>query len=114
MRAGRNNWNGALVSCLTTALALGCLGRSAEVRYFAMSPVQAPAHDGVPGDLAVAVTAVSFPRYLERPQMVTRGEGPELQFDEIKHHNDRRSYSLAEDILQDRLTWLEDPLSEAI
>ena len=37
-----------------------------------------------------------------------------LQFDEIKHHNDRRSYSLAEDILQDRLTWLEDPLSEAI
>ena len=74
---------GRLALCVGAALALGCLGRSAEVRYFAMSPVQAPVHDGVPDDLAVAVTAVSLPRYLERPQMVTRGEGPELRFDEI-------------------------------
>lgn len=64
-------------------LALGCLGSSPDVRHFAMTPVAGPAAGGA-GPLALVLGPVSFPRYLERPQMVTRRGSSELAFDEFR------------------------------
>lgn len=63
-------------------LALGCLGKSPAVRHYAMSPVSGPALARIPG-LVVGLGPVSFPRYLERPQLVTRRDRTELVFEEF-------------------------------
>ena len=68
---------------LVAALAPGCLGRSAEARYYTMSPADGAALDAQPEGTVIAVAAVSFPRYLERPQIVTRTRGPELVFEDL-------------------------------
>ncbi len=70
----------ALVA-LAAGLALGCLGRSAPVRFYTMSPVEGPTLNDIAEDLVVVVGKVSFPRYLERPHLVTRGQASELKID---------------------------------
>lgn len=64
-----------------TALALGCLGRSPSVRYYALSPAvrTAPATS----DLAVGLGPITFPLYLDRPQIVTRANGSEVHLDDL-------------------------------
>ncbi len=73
----------ALVA-LAAGLALGCLGRSAPVRFYTMSPVESPPLNSVAEDLVVVVGPVSFPRYLERPHLVTRADASELKIDEFR------------------------------
>ena len=63
------------------ALALGCLGRSPSVRHFTMSP-QTGVAGGARVEGAVGLGPVSFPRHLERPQIVTRTGAAQLSFDE--------------------------------
>jgi len=65
-----------------TALALGCLGRSPSVRHYTMSPLTGVA-SGERVEGAVGLGPVSFPRHLERPQIVTRTGGAQLKFDEF-------------------------------
>jgi len=72
----------ALLAGAALALGAGCLSRSPEVRHFTLgaSPDPAPAASG--DGLAVYVTAPRLPRYLERPQMVRRLDGGEIDIDE--------------------------------
>ena len=70
-----------VVVVLAASLAIGCLGRSAAVRFYTMSPVEGPALNNIAEDLIVVVGPVSFPRYLERPHLVTRAQASELKID---------------------------------
>ncbi len=62
---------------LAVALAAGCLGRGVPPEYFTLSPAAGSA-GGTGGALAarpglgLAVGPVEFPRYLDRPEIVTR------------------------------------------
>ena len=75
---------GRVVVVLAAVLVLGCLGRSAAVRFYTMSPVEGHALDSIAEDLIVVVGPVSFPRYLERPHLVTRAVASELKIDEFR------------------------------
>jgi len=72
------------VVVLAAGLALGCLGRSAPVRFYTMSPVEGRSLNSVAEDLLVVVGPVSFPRYLERPHLVTRPAASELKINEFR------------------------------
>ena len=62
---------GALLVCATAAsLALGCLGTSPTPRFYALQPIEVEAAGA--GDLAIAVGPLHVPRYLQRPQIVSR------------------------------------------
>ena len=75
------NWAGrAGLLVALSALVLGCLGRSPSVRHYTMSPRAGQASGAIGG--AVGLGPVSFPRHLERPQIVTRTSGAQLSFDE--------------------------------
>ncbi len=64
-------------------LALGCLGRSPQVRFYTMSGVPGQSAAEATEDLAIGVGPVQLPRYLERPQLVTRAEVSQLEVDEF-------------------------------
>ncbi len=72
------------VAVMLSGLALGCLGRSAPVRFYTMSPVEGRSVDSIAKDLVVVVGPVRFPRYLERPHLVTRADASELKIDEFR------------------------------
>jgi uncharacterized lipoprotein YmbA len=68
---------------LAALLAAGCLGRSPEVQLYTMAPLAGDPVAGAPGpELAIAVGPASFPRYLERPQIVTRVDPQRVEVDE--------------------------------
>jgi uncharacterized lipoprotein YmbA len=69
------------IAIAATVLALGCLGRSPQVRFYAISAVQGTAPDRA-SDLAIGVGPLSLPRYLDQPQLVTRVHGSRLAYDE--------------------------------
>ena len=77
--------------CLGAVLVLaGCLGSSEPTRYYVLSELDAPADTGTPDLLEPAealllVGPVSLPRYLDRPQIVTRTSANELVFGEFDH-----------------------------
>ena len=73
-----------VVVVLAASLAIGCLGRSAAVRFYTMSPVEGPALNNIAEDLIVVVGPVSFPRYLERPHLVTRAQASEIKIDGVR------------------------------
>jgi len=66
---------GRLAGLLATALLAGCLGRSPVPDYYTLSPLGGPAA-GPPlaerPDLGIAVGPIEIPRYLDRPELVTR------------------------------------------
>ncbi len=70
------------IAIAVPVLALGCLGRSPQVRFYAMSAVSLPA-PAAASDLAIGVGPVSLPRYLDQPQLVTRVGGSQLAYDEL-------------------------------
>ncbi len=73
-----------MIVVLAASLAIGCLGRSAQVRFYTMSPVEGPALNNIAEDLIVVVGPVSFPRYLERPHLVTRAQASEIKIDGVR------------------------------
>ena len=74
-----------LLAVVLAALA-GCAGASDPTRFYVLGPV-----DGTPAtprpasgrDLKVGVRAVELPRYLERPQIVTRASANRLELAEF-------------------------------
>lgn len=72
-----------LLVVAAAATSSGCLGRSPEPRLFALGSTPHPADAPLDSELAVLVGPVRFPRYLERPQLVRRLEGGELDLDEF-------------------------------
>ncbi len=70
------------IAALCVALATACLGRSAPVRFYTMSPMPAAVAADNSTPVPYIVGPMRFPRYLERPQIVTR-EGSELKFNDL-------------------------------
>lgn len=70
------------VLCAGLALgSSGCFGRSPAPRQYTLGAASATA--GGSSELAIGLGPVTFPEYLDRPQLVTRLEGSELAFDEL-------------------------------
>lgn len=80
---------------MTRRLALGALGlvgcclvagcaSSPPARFYALSPLPAAVGRAAPtgGELAIGLGPVSFPAFLDRPQIVTRDPGNRLALDE--------------------------------
>ena len=78
----RTTKRGGAAALLIALLALGCLGRSPGVRQFTLGPVPGPTVAGTSSELVVTLGPLSFPPYLQRPQLVTRGDASELVYDE--------------------------------
>jgi len=56
-------------------LAVGCLGRSRPAEFFTLSPMARAEERGAVAarpDLGLGIGPVQFPRYLDRPEIVTR------------------------------------------
>jgi len=62
-------------------LALGCLGTTPPAHFYTIAAGPAPPASSEPtaDDLAVLVGPVTLPRYLDRPQIVTRERGSEAR-----------------------------------
>jgi uncharacterized lipoprotein YmbA len=67
----------ALLLLLTFVLA-GCGSSSSPTRYYVLTPLEAAA-PAEKRDIAVLVSGVRLPQYLDRPQIVTRGGDNRLQ-----------------------------------
>ena len=67
------------VVALAAVLAAGCLGRSPRPQFFRLSPTAVANGASVASlpELGLAIGAIEFPRYLDRPEIVTR-EGAHL------------------------------------
>lgn len=65
----------------------GCASTADPTRFYVLGPVDAPASPPRPAaggqDLKVGVRAVELPRYLERPQIVTRASANRLELAEF-------------------------------
>ena len=72
--------NGLLLGILLVALG-GCAS-TPQSAFYTLSAGQLPAIAERP-DLALAVGPIALPRYLERPQIVSRGAGNRLRVDEF-------------------------------
>jgi uncharacterized lipoprotein YmbA len=69
-----------LVAAAVTMLIVGCLGRSPRPEFYRLT---SPAAGGAPvaarPELALAVGAIEFPRYLDRPEILTRDGAHRLE-----------------------------------
>lgn len=81
-------WKGVLLPLLGLILLGGC-GAGKPTRFYMMQPVPPggtkaaqPSPTPVP-DISVGVGPVRFPEYLDRPQIVSRSGGGEIQLDEF-------------------------------
>ncbi len=84
MSAWRRDRRGRAFATLAVAtLWIGCFGRSPDVRFYTLNAVGSASGDGGTAELAIGVGPVTFPRYLDRPQLVTRIETSELAYDEL-------------------------------
>ncbi|KPJ97966.1 MAG: hypothetical protein AMJ60_09880 [Desulfobacterales bacterium SG8_35] len=78
---------------------LGCAGRSQSARFYVLSPEAAPelqvkSTSAGSSDIAIGISPVSLPKYLRKPQMVTRTGSNELHLAEY----DRWAGKIEEDI----------------
>lgn len=75
----------ALLLVLVALAGTGCLGRTPNVRYYALAslPDATPAGTRAATGLAVEVGPLTLPRPLERPQIVRRAADSELEYDEF-------------------------------
>jgi uncharacterized lipoprotein YmbA len=64
-------------------LVSGCLGRSPQIRFYTMSSVSGTSVAAAAEDLSIGVGSARLPRYLDRPQLVTRADGSQLEVDEF-------------------------------
>ena len=71
-----------MVLALAAALALGACASSPPVRYFLLDTPVGLNRD-IPGSVAVGLGPFRWPEYLDRPQIVTRGPGSELHYDQF-------------------------------
>jgi uncharacterized lipoprotein YmbA len=78
-------------SCVVAAivaagLALGCLGSSPKISLYTMSAVSDSLATGAPDGLAIGVGPIRVPRYLDRPEWVTRpgGSTSRLEVDGVR------------------------------
>ena len=71
---------------LIASLAVGCLGSSPNVRLYTMNAVSDSLATSAPDGLAIGVGPIRVPRYLDRPEWVTRpgGSTARLEVDDFR------------------------------
>ncbi len=71
---------------LSLVLLLGACASTPATRFYALAPVQVPvAATKIQGPPSIVVREVILPRYLDRPQIVTRTGAHRLRFAEFAH-----------------------------
>ena len=88
----------AAILFLAMLLQVGCAGRSRTSSFYVLSPVAdtglAMKNDTGGSDISIGISAVTLPKYLRKPQIVTRTGSNELQLAEY----DRWAGKIEEDI----------------
>jgi uncharacterized lipoprotein YmbA len=76
-----------LVVIVAAGLALSCLGSSPNVSLYTMNAVSSSPATSAPESLAIGVGPIRVPRYLDRPEWVTRSSGStsRLEVDDFRH-----------------------------
>jgi uncharacterized lipoprotein YmbA len=64
-----------VAAIVTAGLALGCLGSSPNIKLYTMNAVSEFRATSAPDGLAIGVGPIRVPRYLDRPEFVTRPGG---------------------------------------
>jgi uncharacterized lipoprotein YmbA len=74
------------VAIVTAGLAVGCLGSSPNVSLYTMNAVTETRATDAPDGLAIGVGPIRIPRYLDRPEWVTRPGGSTslLEVDDVR------------------------------
>jgi uncharacterized lipoprotein YmbA len=70
-----------VVAIVAAALAVGCLGSSPRVSFFTMNALSDSLSTSAPDGLAIGVGPIRVPRYLDRPEWVTRPGGSTAQIE---------------------------------
>ena len=78
-RTGRTS--SFIIICCASGILAGC-GVTAPSRYYGLLPIATTAEYPIGDDAVVVVGPVRLAQYLNRPQIVTRGNGVEMQFSE--------------------------------
>jgi uncharacterized lipoprotein YmbA len=73
----------ALLAVAWAVVWLIACGSSPTPRFYAINAIAAEGDPDSSGGLGIAVGPVSIPRYLQRPQIVTRKGGSRLRYDEF-------------------------------
>jgi uncharacterized lipoprotein YmbA len=81
MKRLRDSAGWRLVAILVAGLAVGCLGSSPNVSLYTMIPLSDSLAAGATDDLAIGVGPIRVPRYLDRPEWVTRPAGSVSRLD---------------------------------
>ncbi len=64
-----------LAAIVAAGLVIGCLGSSPTIEFYTMNAASDPVFSAVPDSLAIGVGPIRVPRYLDRPEWVTRPGG---------------------------------------
>jgi len=75
-----------VVAIVAAGFALGCLGSSPNVRLYTMNAISDSPATSAPDGLAIGVGPIRVPRYLDRPEWVTRrgGSSSRLEVDGVR------------------------------
>lgn len=75
-----------VAAIVAAGLAVGCLGSSPNVSLYTMNAVSDTRTTGAPDALAIGVGPIRVPRYLDRPEWVTRsgGSSSRLEIDDVR------------------------------
>jgi len=76
-----------VAAIVAAGLAVGCLGSSPNVSLYTMNAASDSLATGGSDDLAIGVGPIRVPRYLDRPEWVTRAGGStsKLEIDDFRH-----------------------------
>jgi hypothetical protein len=73
----------SITLCVLVSLLVAACGSSPPVRYFALSPMDSVQRQAPDDAVVLGVGPFRLPEYLNRSQLVTRGNGSELEVDEF-------------------------------
>ena len=100
MKQAKHGIISRLMSGLILALLIGCTGATAPVQFYTLSlpepSVETPGSGKRPDSVSLGVGPLEIPKMIDRPQIVTRGDGNKLRVDEFH----RWGGALDEDILR--------------
>ena len=73
----------SITLCVLVSLLVAACGSSPPVRYFALSPMDSVQRQDPDDAVTLGLGPLRLPEYLNRSQLVTRGNGSELEVDEF-------------------------------
>lgn len=103
----RNSKLPRLAIMLAAVFSATACGTSEPVRYYGLVPVESASHYTTPATMTLSVGPVRMAEYLNRPQIVTRGAGVDMNFGEYDRWTEPLANSFQR-ILADNLAVLLD------